>query len=55
MIGIIFPVLSLAIIEKGLDYFQLGILMAVYSGVTVLLELPTGGLADSIGRKRGGQ
>jgi hypothetical protein len=52
MIGIIFPVLSLAIIEKGLDYFQLGILMAVYSGVTVLLELPTGGLADSIGRKR---
>jgi DHA1 family quinolone resistance protein-like MFS transporter len=52
MIGIIFPVLSLAIIEKGLDYFQLGILMAVYSGVTVLLELPTGGLADSVGRKR---
>jgi MFS transporter, DHA1 family, quinolone resistance protein len=26
--------------------------VAIYSGTTVLLELPTGGLADSLGRKR---
>lgn len=51
IVGVIFPVLSLAIIAKGMNYFQLGILMAVYSGATVVLELPTGGLADSLGRK----
>ncbi len=52
MFGLIIPVLMLLQLEKGLNYFQIGITMALYSGMTVLLELPTGGLADSIGRKR---
>jgi MFS family permease len=36
---------------RGLDLFQVGILMGVYSLTIVLLEVPTGGLADAIGRK----
>ncbi|MBT4287526.1 MAG: MFS transporter [Deltaproteobacteria bacterium] len=50
--GLIIPVITLLQLEKGLNYFQIGITLAMYSGATVLLELPTGGLADSIGRKR---
>jgi MFS family permease len=37
---------------RGLDLFQVGLLMGVYSLTIVLLEVPTGGLADAIGRKR---
>ena len=50
--GLIIPVLTLLQLEKGLNYFQIGITLATYSGATVILELPTGGLADSIGRKK---
>lgn len=52
MIGLVLPVLSLFVLEKGMDYLRLGTLIAIYSGVTVVAELPTGGLADSLGRKR---
>ena len=38
--------------SRGLDLFQIGIVMGLYSLTIVLLEVPTGGLADSIGRKR---
>ena len=38
--------------ERGLNLFQVGIVMGLYSLTIVLLELPTGGLADTIGRKR---
>ena len=37
---------------RSLDLFQIGIVMGLYSLTIVLLELPTGGLADTIGRKR---
>jgi DHA1 family quinolone resistance protein-like MFS transporter len=37
---------------RGLDLFQIGITMSLYSLTIVLLEVPTGGLADAIGRKR---
>ncbi len=37
---------------RGLDLFQVGILMGAYSLTIVLLEVPTGGLADALGRKR---
>lgn len=36
---------------RGMDLFQIGILMGAYSLTIVILELPTGGLADSLGRK----
>jgi len=52
IVGLLIPVMALLQLEKGLDLFQIGITIAVYSGTVILLELPTGGLADAIGRKR---
>lgn len=52
IIGISFPVLILILLEKGIDLFGAGTVMACYSATTILLELPTGGLADTIGRKK---
>lgn len=52
IIGIIVPVLALFQLEKGLNLLQIGVNSAVYSISVVALELPTGGLADAIGRKR---
>jgi DHA1 family quinolone resistance protein-like MFS transporter len=52
IVGLLIPVMVLLQLEKGLDLFQIGITIAVYSGTVILLELPTGGLADAIGRKR---
>ncbi len=37
---------------RGLDLFQVGLLMSSYALTIVLLEVPTGGLADAVGRKR---
>lgn len=37
---------------RGLDLFNVGILMGAYSLTIVLLEVPTGGLADAVGRKK---
>lgn len=36
---------------RGLSLFEIGLLMGSYSLTIVLLEVPTGGLADTIGRK----
>ena len=52
IIGIMLPVITLLQLEKGLNLFQISITMSIYSATVVLLELPTGGLADTIGRKR---
>lgn len=52
IIGLIFPVMILYILDKGLGIFEAGVVMASYSAAAILLELPTGGLADGIGRKR---
>ena len=52
IIGLIIPITALLQLEKRLDLFQIGIVMAVYGTTVILLELPTGGLADAIGRKR---
>lgn len=37
---------------RGLSLFEIGLLMGGYSLTIVLLEVPTGGLADTMGRKR---
>ena len=52
IIGIILPVITLLQLEKGLNLFQISISMSIYSATIVLLELPTGGLSDTIGRKK---
>lgn len=47
--------LALAVLiaqARGLNLFQVGVVMGLYSFTIVLLEVPTGGLADAIGRKR---
>jgi len=51
-IGIIIPVMTLFLLDKGLNLAQVGIAFAAYGTATVLLELPTGGLADALGRKK---
>ncbi|MEN8202897.1 MAG: MFS transporter [Bacteroidota bacterium] len=42
----------LFLVEKGLTYTQIGILYAVREVITNLLELPSGILADTFGRKK---
>lgn len=49
--GLVVPVLVLLLTSRGLSLAEVGQLMAVYSVVTLALELPTGGLADSWGRR----
>ncbi len=52
IVGLIFPVIALFQMEKGLNLFQIGINMALYSAAVILFELPTGGLSDTLGRKK---
>lgn len=51
-IGVMAPVLSLAFIEKGCNLTTLSLILGLYSLSVFLLELPSGMLADLIGRKR---
>jgi MFS family permease len=50
-VGLPLALMVLLIRARGLNLFQIGILMGAYSLTIVLLEIPTGGLADTIGRK----
>jgi MFS family permease len=50
-IGISAPVTVLLMTARGLSPADIGFVVAVYGLVTLLLELPTGGLADAIGHK----
>ncbi|HUL39512.1 MAG TPA: MFS transporter [Methanomassiliicoccales archaeon] len=52
IVGLVFPILVLFVLAKGLDIFEASLVMSGYSITTIALELPTGGLADAIGRKR---
>lgn len=49
-VGFIAPLLIL-ILTRGLSLTQVGPLLAIYSITTAVLELPTGGLADALGRR----
>lgn len=50
-IGFLLPILVLVPTERGLDLPTVGLMFATYGLTTAVLELPTGGLADAIGRK----
>ncbi len=50
-VGLVVPVLVLLMQARGLSLAQVGQLMALYGATVVVLELPTGGLADSMGRR----
>ncbi|MFZ7091213.1 MFS transporter [Primorskyibacter sp. 2E233] len=49
--GLTVAVVTLALTDRGMDLFQISLLFGVYSLTTMAMELPFGGLADSIGRK----
>jgi MFS family permease len=51
-VGLVVPVLVLLLRARGLDLPVIGALFAVYTVVVILLELPTGSLADVLGRRR---
>ncbi len=49
--GLTVAVVALALTDRGMDLLQISLLFGVYSLTTMAMELPFGGLADSIGRK----
>ena len=49
--GLLIPVLVLLMLERGLTFAELGIVMAAQGLLVLMLELPTGGLADLLGRR----
>ncbi len=50
-LGISIPVTVLLASSKGLSAADIGVVFAVHGVVALTLELPTGGLADAIGRR----
>ncbi|TAJ48001.1 MAG: MFS transporter [Herbiconiux sp.] len=50
-VGLTFGLTLLLPLERGITLVQLGVLLSVQGFVVLGLELPTGGLADSIGRR----
>ena len=46
------PIFVLLLQARSINLLQIGIIMGIYSLSIVLLELPTGGLADAVGRKK---
>lgn len=49
--GLIIPVTTLLPLERGLTLQQLGAVIAIQGVVVLMLELPTGGFADAVGRR----
>jgi MFS family permease len=49
--GLIIPVSMLLPLERGMTLSEIGLAAAAQGLVVLFLELPTGGLADSLGRK----
>jgi MFS family permease len=49
--GLLIPIVILLLLERGLTLPQVGLVLAAQGLVVLLLELPTGGLADALGRK----
>jgi MFS family permease len=50
-VGFIIPILVLVPTERGLTLPTVGLMFAAYGLTTAVLELPTGGLADTVGRR----
>lgn len=49
--GALMAVLVVFMLERGLDLAQVGLVSAVHAAVVLVLELPSGGLADAVGRR----
>lgn len=49
--GLVLPILVLLMVARGIDLVTIGTLFAGFSVMVALFELPTGGLADVVGRR----
>lgn len=49
--GLMLPVMVLLMVERGLSLTEIGVMTAAQAAAVMLLELPTGGLADALGRR----
>jgi MFS family permease len=49
--GLIAPLFVLIMASRGLDLAEIGVVLVPFGVTVVLLELPTGGLADALGRR----
>lgn len=49
--GLLIPVTTLLMLERGLTLAEVGLVVAAQGIVVLALELPTGGLADALGRR----
>ena len=50
-IGLLIPVLVLLALSRGFSLTEIGVIFSVQGLVVLALELPTGGLADALGRR----
>ena len=50
-VGAVIPFMVLFMLERGLELDQIGVAVAAYAITVAVLELPTGGLADTLGRR----
>jgi len=50
-VGLLVPVVVLLLVDRGFTLGQIGLTFAVQGVVVFCLELPTGGLSDTIGRR----
>lgn len=51
-VGLPLPLTVVYMQARGIDLLQIGLLTSLFALTVAVLELPTGGLADAIGRKR---
>ncbi|WP_230977459.1 MFS transporter [Georgenia yuyongxinii] len=51
-VGLVIPVMVLLPLGRGLSLTEVGLVTSLQGFVVLALELPTGGLADTIGRRR---
>jgi MFS family permease len=51
-VGLVLPFLILTPVARGLELGAVGVVFAVHSAVLIVLEVPSGALADSLGRRR---
>ena len=49
--GLLIPVIVLLMVSRGLSLIEIGLVGSVQGIVILVLELPTGGLSDSLGRR----
>lgn len=50
-IGLVLPVMVLLMVERGFSLAEIGVISAAQGAMVMVLELPTGGLADALGRR----